>query len=43
MGASERTMTDPVHNGNGTYTSNGNTTNGSARPPTSETAPEQQV
>lgn len=43
MVASENTMTDPVHNGNNTYMSNGDTTNGFARPPTSETAPEQQV
>jgi hypothetical protein len=51
MGASERTMTDPVHygsgNGNGnahgSYNGNSDTTSGFARPPTSETAPEQQV
>lgn len=44
MVASEHTMADPIHSGNGTYTSNGDTTNnGFARPPTSETAPEQQV
>jgi hypothetical protein len=46
MVASDHTMTDPIHNGNvngnGTY-SNGDTTSGFVRPPTSETAPEQQV
>lgn len=43
MVASEHTMTDPVHNSTGPYTNNGDATSAFARPPTSETAPEQQV
>ncbi|OOQ83606.1 Aquaporin-2 [Penicillium brasilianum] len=49
MGASERTVTNPGHYGvgngntNGSYTGNSDTTSGFARPPTAETAPEQQV
>lgn len=49
MVPSDRTMTDPAFNGvgngtaNGNYTNHGDTTSGFVRPPTSETAPEQQV
>lgn len=50
MVPSERTATDPIHHGNGNYTSpspsngNGNVNGiGYERPPTAETAPEHQV